>query len=318
MKYSPAILILLFLHLSSVQFAQVRDISRYASMVSQEKQKGILSFLADDSLEGRATNSIGSLMTISMATSLFKQWNMIPFYSQTFVQSFKKDSLIGRNVAGVVLSSGYSEDYIVVSAHYDHLGKIGERIYNGADDNASGVTVLLTLAELFSNVRTEMPGLKKNILFVLMDEKEHNMAGSKEFLKRLPVPAKNIVCNINIDQIGTTFAPPGKDSSYMIVLGTAGNNGFIKKRLDAAKKFYGFDMDINYSYYGSASFSELFYKTSDQYSFALKKIPSVLVTSGIHMHTYKTTDDYQFINYPVLAKRTQLLFYLIYNLSEAN
>ena len=55
----------------------------------------------------------------------------------------------------------------------------------------------------------------------------------------------------------------------MIVLGTAGNNGFIKKRLDAAKKFYGFDMDIDYSYYGGASFSELFYKTSDQYSFAL-------------------------------------------------
>lgn len=317
MKYSPAILILLFLHLSSVQFAQVRDISRYASMVSQEKQKGMLSFLADDSLEGRATNSKGSLMAVSLATNLFTQWNMIPFYSQTFVQSFKKDSLIGRNVAGVVLSSGYSEDYIVVSAHYDHLGKIGERIYNGADDNASGVTVLLTLAELFSNVRREMP-LKKNILFVLMDGKEHNMAGSKEFLRRLPVPAKNIVCNINIDQIGTIFSPPGKDSSYMIVLGTSGNKGFIRKRLDAAKRFYGFDMAIYYSYYGSPSFSELFYKTSDQYSFAMKKIPSVLVTSGIHMHTYKTTDDYQFINYPVLAKRTQLLFYLIYNLSEAN
>ena len=317
MKYSPAILILLFLHISFVQFAQVRDISRYASMVSQEKQKGILSFLADDSLEGRATNSKGSLMAVSLATNLFTQWNMIPFYSQTFVQSFKKDSLIGRNVAGVVLASGYSEDYIVVSAHYDHLGKIGERIYNGADDNASGVTVLLTLAELFSNVRREMP-LKKNILFVLIDGKEHNMAGSKEFLRRLPVPAKNIVCNINIDQIGTIFSPPGKDSSYMIVLGTSGNNGFIRKRLDAAKRFYEFDMAIYYSYYGSPSFSDLFYKTSDQYSFALKKIPSVLVTSGIHMHTYKTTDDYQFINYPVLAKRTQLLFYLIYNLSEAN
>ncbi len=315
MKYSSAILILLFLHLSSVQFAQVRDISKYAAMVSQEKQKGILSFLADDLLEGRASNSNGSLMTISMAASLFKQWKMIPFYNPTFVQSFRMGSLIGRNVAGVVLASGYSEDYIVVSAHYDHLGKIGERIYNGADNNASGVTALLTLAELFSNLKSETTGLKKNILFVLIDGKEHNMAGSMEFLKRLPIPAKNIVCNINIDQIGTTFAPPGRDSSYMIVLGTAGNNGFIKKRLDAANRFYGFDMDIDYSFYGSPSFADLFYKTSDQYTFALKKIPSILVTSGIHMHTYKTTDDYQFINYPVLVKRTQLLFYLIYNIS---
>lgn len=315
MKYSSAILILSTLLVSSFSFSQVREVSKYAEMVSPEKQKEILSFLADDSLEGRASNSTGSLMTVSMAINMFKTWNMVPFNNPAYVQSFSMDSLTGRNVAGVVMASGYSNDYIIVSAHYDHLGKIGGRIFNGADDNASGVTALLTLAELFSKLRDDTPGLKKNILFLLLDGKEHNMAGSKEFVKRLKVPSKNIVANINIDQIGTVFAPPGKDSSYMIVLGANKNNGFIRKRLDAANKFYGINMSIDYSFYGSPSFADLFYKTSDQYSFARKMIPSVMVTSGIHMHTYKTTDDYQFIDYPILAKRTQLLFYLIYQLS---
>lgn len=315
MKYSSAILILSTLLVSSFSFAQVREVSKYAEMVSPEKQKEILSFLADDALEGRASNSTGSLMTVSMAINMFKTWNMAPFNNPAYVQSFSMDSLTGRNVAGVVLASGNSKDYIIVSAHYDHLGKIGGRIFNGADDNASGVTVLLTLAELLSKLRDDTPGLKKNILFVLLDGKEHNMAGSKEFVKRLKVPSKNIIANINIDQIGTVFAPPGKDSSYMIVLGANKNNGFIRKRLDAANRFYGINMSIDYSFYGSPSFADLFYKTSDQYSFASKMIPSVMVTSGIHMHTYKTTDDYQFIDYPILAKRTQLLFYLIYQLS---
>lgn len=315
MKFSPAILILSTLLVSSFSFAQVREVAKYADMVSPEKQKEILSFLADDALEGRASNSTGSLMTVSMAINMFKTWNMAPFDNPAYVQSFLMDSLTGRNVAGVVPASGYSKDYIIVSAHYDHLGKIGGRIFNGADDNASGVTALLTLADLFSKLKDGTPGLKKNILFVLLDGKEHNMAGSKEFVKRLNVPSRNIVANINIDQIGTVFAPPGKDSSYMIVLGANKNNGFIRKRLDVANKIYGINMSIDYSFYGSPSFADLFYKTSDQYSFARKMIPSVMVTSGIHMHTYKTTDDYQFINYPILAKRTQLLFYLIYQLT---
>ena len=84
---------------------------------------------------------------------------MIPFYSQTFTQSFKlpegeDGAKFGRNVIGVIPSLYYTDEYILITAHYDHLGILGGRIYNGADDNASGVASLLTIASLFSEMRT--------------------------------------------------------------------------------------------------------------------------------------------------------------------
>ena len=315
MKYSSAPLLFFLLLFTLPLRGQTSELKRIASSFDEEYQKGLLSFLADDRMEGRASNSNGALMTIALANNLFEKWDLIPFYNSSYVQTFKMDSLTGINIAGVILANGYSEEYIVVSAHYDHLGKMNGNIYNGADDNASGVTVVMTLANLFSKLRTSSVNLKKNIIFLLLDGKEHNLAGSEEFIKRLPVPARKIVCNINIDQIGTTFAPPGKNEKYMLVLGERKNRHFITAKLDAANRFYETGFELDYSFYKSPSFAELFFRSSDQYTFAKKGIPSVLVTSGIHMHTYKTTDDHYFINYPVLAERTRLLFYHIYHMS---
>ncbi|MDZ4059111.1 MAG: M28 family peptidase, partial [Bacteroidales bacterium] len=77
---------------------------------------------------------------------------MIPFYSSTFTQSFPVNNLstsekiTGRNIIGVIPSLYYTDEYILISVHYDHLGIIGGRVYNGADDNASGVSALLSIA----------------------------------------------------------------------------------------------------------------------------------------------------------------------------
>jgi len=316
MKYSSAPLLLFLLLVFSLPMrGQTSELKRIASSFDEEYQRGLLSFFADDRMEGRASNGKGALLTISLVNNLFAKWDLIPFYNSSYVQTFKMDTLTGRNIAGVILANGYSEEYIVVSAHYDHLGVMNGNIYNGADDNASGVTAVMTLANLFSRLKTSSVHLRKNIIFLLLDGKEHNLAGSEDFLKRLPVPVKKIVCNINIDQIGTTFAPPGTNEKYMLVLGERKNRHIITTKLDAANRFYETGFDLDYSFYKSPSFAELFFRSSDQYSFAKKGIPSVLVTSGIHMHTYKTTDDHYFINYPVLAERTRLLFYHIYHMT---
>ena len=301
----------------TVSLGQFRDIERIAASVSEERQKNLLSFFADDVMEGRASNSNGALMSLATVSRLFASWEMIPFYSQTFIRSFKMGELTGRNLAGVVLANGYSDKYIVVSAHYDHLGKLGGKIYNGANDNASGVTVMVTLANLFYQLRNSPVHLRHNIIFLMLDGKENNMAGSEEFIKNLPVHPSKILFNLNIDQIGTTFAPPGSAENYILIVGDKKGREMARAKASNARRDSGNMIEPDFTFYGSPAFAELFFKTSDQYSFSKKGIPSVLVTSGIHMHTYKTTDDHYFINYPVMSNRTKFLFHLIYQISSS-
>lgn len=270
----------------------------------------MVTYLSDDSLTGRGMGTTGCLLAGTMIARQFDKQDLIPFYHRTFTQSFTKDTIIGRNIIGVVRARYYSEKYIVVSAHYDHLGILNGKIYNGADDNASGVGMLLTLSRYFSALRAEGKGVTVNIIFAAFDGKEHNMAGSETFIKNLPISKRDIICNINLDQIGSTLAPPAKDSNYVLVLGTKSNAGY-RKVIESAGVRMKNPIGINYDYYGSATFAEIFYRTSDHYSFAKERIPALLFTSGIHMHTYKPTDDYYFINFPILYNRTLLIRNLI-------
>lgn len=270
----------------------------------------MVTYLSDDSLTGRGMGTTGSLLAGTMIARQFDKQDLIPFYHRTFTQSFIKDTIIGRNIIGVVRARYYSEKYIVISAHYDHLGILDGKIYNGADDNASGVGMLLTLSRYFSALRAEGRGVPVNIIFAAFDGKEHNMAGSETFIKNLPISKKDIICNINLDQIGSTLAPPAKDTNYVLVLGTKSNKAY-KKVIESARGRMKNPTSINYDYYGSATFAEIFYRTSDHYSFAKAGIPALLFTSGIHMHTYKPTDDHYFINFPILYNRTLLIGNLI-------
>jgi len=270
----------------------------------------MVTYLSDDSLTGRGMGTTGGLLAGTMIARQFDKQDLIPFYHRTFTQSFTKDTIIGRNIIGVVRARYYSEKYIVVSAHYDHLGVLNGKIYNGADDNASGVGMLLTLSRYFSALRAEGKGVPVNIIFAAFDGKEHNMSGSEIFIKNLPVSKRDIICNINLDQIGSTLAPPAKDTNYVLVLGTKSNPGY-KKPIEAARFRMKHPISIDYGYYGSATFAEIFYRTSDHYSFAKERIPALLFTSGIHMHTYKPTDDYYFINFPILYNRTLFIGNLI-------
>ncbi|MFA6334569.1 MAG: M28 family peptidase [Bacteroidales bacterium] len=316
MKKTFSLIITLYFLFQFTSYAYSQNLGRYTSEIDRNSLEGYLTFLADDITFGRGIGTTGHQIAGTMIREEFKKFGLIPFYDQTFTQSFYKnlsdlkDTVIGRNIIGVVQAQYYSDQYLVVSAHYDHLGVLGGRIYNGADDNASGVAALLNLARLFSEMRAVKEGPRINIIFAAFDGKESNMAGSEDFIRRLPIPEKNILCNINIDQIGSIFAPPGADTNYVLVLGTNRYKDF-RRKIDSANRINNLKMDVNYDFYGSPEFAEIFYKSSDQYSFVKKGIPSLLVTSGIHMHTYKPTDDFYFINYPVLANRTRLIFYLI-------
>ena len=171
-----ALLVLLFPMRLNAQLAE-----RYEKMVSEGEQRAIIEHLCDSIMEGRGSGTPGGRAAGKYISDYFKRLELKPFYYKTDQVFWQKGGINVHNIMGVVPALQPSDEYVVVCAHYDHLGKIKGRVFPGADDNASGVAALLTIADMFSQMRRDSVGPGVNILFVAFDGKEYSMAGSKHF-----------------------------------------------------------------------------------------------------------------------------------------
>jgi Zn-dependent M28 family amino/carboxypeptidase len=158
--------------------------------------------LSSDEMEGREAGTPGGGRARAYVAARFKEAGLKPFggsYLQPFRFSYRqqKGQRDGANVVGHVRGAQRPDRYIVLSAHYDHLGVRGGEIYNGADDNASGVAGLLALAAHFAR---RPP--RHSIIFAAFDAEEVGMRGARHFVSAPPVDLKRIALNVNLDMIG--------------------------------------------------------------------------------------------------------------------
>lgn len=273
-----------------------------------------VSFLSDDLNTGRASGTIGNSRAERYISQRFKSLGLKP-YRWNYTQSFLyKDSIVLRNVVGILTAAVPSDEFIVVSAHYDHLGELHGTIYNGADDNASGVAAMLGIAELFSRMKADGKGPAKNIIFVAFDGKELSLSGSKYFVKHLAFPYRKIVADINIDIIGTNLVPIGKNPNYIMAIGEESLPQRYRGCLKNICLRKDYRMDAGLDFYGSKDFTRMVYQNGDHNSFRTVGIPAVFFTSGFHQHTYKATDDIDIIDFELLRKRTLVIFNYVNNL----
>lgn len=244
-------------------------------------------FLSDSLCEGRKTGSTGA-----SAATFYIMHRLKNIGYDVAVNSFEIQSgAIGRNlIAGPV--SG-SKAAVLIMAYYDGLGKIGGRFYPGADSNASGVAALLSLAESLKG--------RSDVIFALVDGHNANMAGA-EALKRA-LSGQRLRMIVNLDILGSTLAPPDKFwKNYLIILGGSGyQQRFDNVNSDKALHLY-------YNYYGSRSFTELFYRrVSDHKVFFDRGVPVLMFTSGITLNTNREGDTFESLDYSVFADRVDLI-----------
>lgn len=199
------------------------------------------------------------------------------------------------NVAAVAPGRGKLKDqYVVVGAHYDHVGKSrmfsrggkeGE-IHNGADDNASGVAAMLSLAHEYArNGRDERAGERRSILFIAFTAEEWGLLGSQHFVSHPPVALERIVAMLNMDMVGRVR----NDILFVSGTGTAKGLDVIVRAADEASP-----LDVKPSQSGFAA--------SDHVSFLLKKIPVLFFFSGLHADYHKPSDDADKINYDAIGQ----------------
>lgn len=158
--------------------------------------------LSSDAMEGRGAGTPGGERARAYVVGRFKESGLKPFgasYLQPFKFTPRRETAEreGANVVGYVRGSSRPERFIVVTAHYDHLGVRGRQIYNGADDNASGVAGLLAVARRFAR---RPP--RHSIIFVAFDNEEDGGGGSRKFVADPPVDLGAVVLNVNLDMIG--------------------------------------------------------------------------------------------------------------------
>lgn len=294
------------------------------SSISQEVLMKDIIFLSDSICQGRATGSQGNIEASKMIARRFEESGLTKMGEVWESEFHVRRGIKGKNIIGI-LPGSYTlpcDRYIIIGAHYDHIGTLGGKIYPGADANASGVAALTALAQMFGAMRKMGKIFSYNLIFVAFDAKEHDFLGSNSLWNMIeygrlkdPVTGESITKDkidlmVNIDQIGCTLSPIKKErKDYLIMLGTPSLPKAQRGLLNKCNKESGTDLDIALDYYGSANFTKVFYRLSDQRVFVDNKIPAVLFTSGITMNTNKVWDSPETINQEVLLKRTKLIYH---------
>lgn len=311
---------------AEAQYIWKREMDAAKNMIWEEKLTKDISFLSDTICKGRATGTRGSVEAARWITERFKRTGMYRFGDTYIKHVWTGKGVVGHNVLGMVPGSLKSpcSRYIVIGAHYDHIGELDGKVYPGADSNASGVVAMTSLAEMFTVLRMLGKSLGHSIIFVAFDAKELNMAGSQSLWRMLqegdlvdPISGRKITADmvdlmVNIDLIGSTLSPLNKDrKDYIIMLGEHTLPRSRRGVLEECNSKYGMGMDIGLSYYGSENFTKIFYSLSDQKIFAEHGVPAVMFTSGITMNTNKTRDTAASLDMEILRKRIYLMFHWI-------
>jgi hypothetical protein len=223
------------------------------------------------------------------------------------------------NVIGIVEGSDLKDEYVFITGHYDHLGKRDTVIYYGADDDGSGTTGVLEMAEAFAKAKQAGKGPRRTMVFMTVSGEEKGLWGSGYYGNHPIFPLEKTTVDLNIDMIGRTDASrkQGDSTNYIYVVGDDKISSDLKVISEAANKLYT-KMELDYKYNDPKDPNRIYFR-SDHYNFAQKGVPIIFYYDGMLGADYhKPTDTPDKINYDLMVKRAQLVFYTAWEMANRN
>ncbi len=272
--------------------------------------RGDMSFLASDELQGRGSGTRDEHLAALYAASLFAGFGLEPggtngsFLQRVPLPSPLPPDVAGRlagfapeprtetwNVVGVLRGSDpvAGKQAILLTAHLDHLGigprKNGDRIYNGADDDASGTTAVIELARVFASA----PHPARTVLFVLFGAEEMGGYGNRYFLEHPPLPLEQIVANLEFEMIGRRDSALPQDGLWL--------TGFHRSSLGPELVRHGAALVPD------PHPAQNFFQRSDNYNLARRGIIAHTVSSfGLHADYHEPSDEISRIDFPHMTR----------------
>lgn len=219
-----------------------------------------------------------------------------------------------ENVLGYIEGTDLKEELVVLTAHYDHLGKDGDVVYNGADDDGSGTVAVIQLAQAFAKAKKEGHGPRRSMLFMTVSGEEKGLLGSAYYTENPVFPLKNTVCDLNIDMIGRLDEKHAKNTNYIYVIGSDKLSSELHGISERANKTY-MNIELDYTFNDEKDKNRFYYR-SDHYNFAKKGIPVIFYFNGVHADYHKETDEIEKIDFEKMEKISRLVFFTAWELAN--
>ena len=329
-------LLLLFL-LPTILFSQ--ENVRFSETITTTDLEKHLNILASDSLEGRETGQKGQKMAADYIMNHFKNIGIPPYKGKTYYQKFrvknsrhmckcddcdvdflkkalgKNKHIKGENVLGFIEGTDLKEEIVIITAHYDHLGKHEEKIYNGADDDGSGTVAAMEIAEAFMIAKKEGNGPRRSVLVMTVSGEEKGLLGSAFYADNPIYPLENTVANLNIDMIGR-IDDWHENGDYVYLIGAdmlSQELHDISEQIN--KEYIGLDLDYRFN---AEDDPNRYYYRSDHYNFAKNNIPVIFYFNGVHEDYHKVTDKVEKIDFNKIQTITRLVFLTAWELANRN
>lgn len=220
------------------------------------------------------------------------------------------------NVGAVLKGTDKSDEYIVLTAHLDHLGKKDSLIYYGADDDGSGCAAVMNIAAAFSEAARQGVKSRRSILFLLFTGEEKGLLGSTYFTEHPSMPMEKTVANLNIDMIGRSDTVARKNNQYVYLIGSDKMSTDLH-RLSEQTNDTCCNLELDYTYNDAAHPMRLYYR-SDHYSFVKKGVPAIFYFTGLHADYHQPTDTADKLDYEKTTAIGRLIFSTAWELANRN
>ena len=282
MKTNRIIITFMLLLVGSITFAQTQ----------QERLTRHVYFLASDSLQGRDAGTIYADKAARYIVQQFEEIGVEPYYKEGFYQPFEKyGTTTFKNIVGVIPGNDpvLKDEYIIIGAHYDHLGVKNDNIYNGADDNASGTATIIEMARI---LKARQSQLKRSVIVVAFDAEEDGLWGSNYLSEQLDL--SKIKLMMSVDMVGWLH-----EGKTLRLHGAATVKDGKKVLQEEAKKMH---MDVTIHDFETSVFG-----ATDTQGFAKKGVPTLYVTTGLKSPYHKPEDDAELIDYQGMDRITSYM-----------
>ncbi len=256
-----------------------------------------------------ASAMIGSATKLSMAD--FKETAKHAYTAEiNLVANKSTENLESSNVIGILPGTDKKEEYLFLTGHYDHLGKKGDIIWYGADDDGSGTVSVMQMAEAFTTAAKKGHSPRRSIVFLIVSGEEKGLWGSEYYSEHPIFPLDKTTADLNTDMVGRvdTERTTGDSLNYVYVIGHDKLSTDLPIINEAANKASS-NITLDYKFDDPNDKNRIYYR-SDHYNFAKKGVPILFFYDGMLLADYhKPTDTIEKINFDLMQKRVLMVYY---------
>lgn len=236
----------------------------------------------------------------------------------TLTADVKRTRKEASNILAFLEGTDRKDEILIITGHYDHIG-IGRdgQINNGADDDGSGTTAVLEIAEAFAKAAEAGIRPRRSVLFMTVSGEEKGLLGSEFYTNHPVYPLEQTITNLNIDmvgRVGITYKDSPDSTNYVYVIGSDKLSSELHAISEKANDDFT-KMVLDYTYNDEKDPNRFYYR-SDHYNFAKNGIPIIFYFNGTHPDYHKPTDTVEKINFEKMLKTTQLVFHTAWVLSN--